>query len=382
MASGTTLSLSEKLISLNSITPVDGGCQQLMCDFLANLGFQIEPMPFEDVSNFWATYTPAITPDCEHPVFLFAGHTDVVPPGPVEQWQSPPFQPTIRDGFLFGRGAADMKTSLASMLKASEKFILNHKTFKGSIAFLMTSDEEGPFINGTVRVLEQLIKRKQRIDYCVVGEPSSIHQLGDQIRIGRRGSLTGHLTVHGVQGHVAYPEMTTNAIHQALSSLQILSRKHWDSGNTFFPPTSFQICKFNAGSAGNIVPGVARIQFNFRFSSEQNFQSLQNTVVEILNQSAIDYSLDWTFNGMPYLTNKGKLTDAVDAAILSESNLKPVHSTGGGTSDGRFIATTGAEVIELGHCSDSIHKIDEHVRVSDLDRLTRIYFRILENILL
>ncbi len=380
--SETTLTLSEKLISIESVTPVDGGCQEIMTSFLHTLGFQIEQMPFEDVSNFWATYSSSANTASSEAVFLFAGHTDVVPAGPIDQWQSPPFKPTLKDDFLYGRGAADMKTSLASMLMATKQFILAHSNFKGTIAYLITSDEEGPFINGTVRVLEELTKRRQRIDYCVVGEPSSIHQLGDQIRIGRRGSLTGHLTVHGVQGHVAYPELTTNAIHQALSSLQQLSKKHWDDGNEFFPPTSFQICKFNAGSAGNIVPGIAEIQFNFRFSSEQTFRTLQTSVIEILNAAKIDYSLDWTFNGKPYLTSKGKLLDAVDAAVYTESQIKPVHSTGGGTSDGRFIATTGAEVVELGHCSASIHKIDEHVRVSDLEKLTQIYFNVLENILL
>lgn len=378
----TTLSLSEKLISIESVTPNDGGCQIIMTDFLAKLGFQVEQMPFEEVSNFWATYSTSEPSETSEPVFLFAGHTDVVPAGIIEQWQTPPFEATIKDGFLFGRGAADMKTSLASMLMATRKFIQNHKNFKGTIAFLITSDEEGPFVNGTVRVLKELTKRNQRIDYCVVGEPSSIQQLGDQIRIGRRGSLTGHLTVHGIQGHVAYPEITTNAVHQALSSLLQLSETHWDDGNSYFPPTSFQICKFNAGSAGNIVPGIAEIQFNFRFSSEQNFQSLQDSVIHILNQAAIDYSIDWTFNGKPYLTSKGKLLEAVDAAIFSESQIKTSHSTGGGTSDGRFIATTGAEVIELGHCSASIHKVNEQVRVADLEKLTQIYFNILENTLL
>lgn len=375
----TTLSLAKKLISIESVTPVDGGCQDIMSQFLSRLGFQISPMPFEEVTNFWATYRAEDSHEND-PVFLFAGHTDVVPPGEISQWQTPPFEAVEKNGELHGRGAADMKSALASMLIATEKFLQANTAFKGTIAFLITSDEEGPFINGTKRVIETLKQQNQQIDYCVIGEPSCIDNIGDRIRIGRRGSLSGHLQVHGIQGHVAYPEITINAVHKSLDVLNKLVQVEWDQGNDQFPPTSFQISRYHAGSAGNIVPGLANIHFNFRFSNEQNFESLQSSVVDMLNLSGIDYSLDWIYNGMPYLTQQGKLIAAAESAIAKVSKLKPMLSTGGGTSDGRFIATTGAEVIELGHCCETIHKVNEKVNIEHLDLLTECYFEILNQI--
>jgi len=367
------------MISIESVTPKDGGCQKIMSDFLEKLGFQIEPMPFAEVSNFWATYSSkdAVADD---PVFLFAGHTDVVPSGDLSQWDTPPFEAIEKEGALFGRGAADMKSALASMLMATKEFLKSENKFKGTIAFLITSDEEGPFIHGTKSVIEVLNKRLQKIDFCIVGEPSSINKIGDRIRVGRRGSLTGHLKIHGIQGHVAYPEITLNAIHQSLKVLDQLCEQQWDNGNESFPPTSFQISQFQSGHAGNIVPGIADIQFNFRFSNEQDFDSLKQTVIQLLNQSGIDYSLEWTYNGMPYLTSDGQLTKAVEDAISHLSGIQTQKSTGGGTSDGRFIATTGAEVIELGHCCETIHKVNEHVKITDLDALTQAYLQTLNNI--
>ncbi len=381
-----TLELTKQLINKKSITPEDAGCQQLMIDHLSLCQFNIEKMPYGEVSNFWATHSAADSvknsDDTPSPVFLFAGHTDVVPEGNIEQWNSDPFVSYEKDGYLIGRGAADMKSSLASMLVASKQFVEKYPNHKGTIAFLITSDEEGPFVDGTVRVLDTLTKRGQKFDYCIVGEPSSIQTLGDQIRIGRRGSLTGHLTIHGVQGHVAYPEQTLNAIHLALQPLIELSKTHWDDGNQFFPSTSFQVTNFDSGTAGNVVPGTAKISFNFRYSSEQNDDLLRAKVLKILEHSNIDYSLDWVLNGKPFLTKAGVLTSAVKNAIAKINQQQPILSTGGGTSDGRFIALTGAEVIELGHCNATIHKVNESVNISELEPLTSIYFHILEEILL
>ncbi len=377
-----TLALTNKLINRESITPVDAGCQQLMIDYLNKDGFNIETMPFGAVSNFWATHSASASNVTPHPVFLFAGHTDVVPAGDLAQWDTAPFIATEKNGFLYGRGAADMKSSLASMLIASRRFIKSYPEHRGTIAFLITSDEEGPFVDGTIRVLKELIDRGQKFDYCIVGEPSSIHTLGDQIRIGRRGSLSGCLTVHGVQGHVAYPEQAVNSIHHALQPLQDLNNAHWDDGNDFFPPTSFQITNFSSGTAGNVVPGSAEIRFNFRFSTEQTETTLKKQVSKIIDASEIDYSLSWKLNGNPFLTKEGSLTSAVTKAIYKVTNIKPAPSTGGGTSDGRFIATTGAEVVELGHCSGTIHKVNEMVKISDLEPLSKIYFHILKELLL
>ena len=378
----SALELTRDLIDRKSITPEDAGCQQLMIDYLEMNHFNIEKMPFGEVSNFWATHTATDSKQTPSPVFLFAGHTDVVPAGNESEWDSDPFVSTEKDGFLFGRGAADMKSSLASMLVASKKFVETFPNHKGTIAFLITSDEEGPFVDGTVRVLETLTKRGQKIDYSIVGEPSSVTKLGDQIRVGRRGSLTGHLTVHGVQGHVAYPEQTLNAIHQSLQPLINLCHHHWDDGNQHFPPTSFQITSFRSGTAGNIVPGSAQMNFNFRYSSELNHEALQSIVINILDESEIDYSIDWILNGKPFLTETGVLTNAVQKAIYKVNQQSPVLSTGGGTSDGRFIALTGAEVVELGHCNETIHKVNESVNISELESLSMIYFHILEEVLL
>ena len=378
----STLDLTQDLINRKSVTPEDAGCQQLMINFLKLIQFNIEEMPFAEVSNFWATHSAIGSSKTPSPVFLFAGHTDVVPAGDESQWDTDPFNCTEKEGYLLGRGAADMKSSLASMLVASKKFIEKHPQHKGTIAFLVTSDEEGPFVNGTVKVLEKLTSRGQQIDYSIVGEPSSIKILGDQIRIGRRGSLSGHLTVYGVQGHVAYPEQNLNAIHQGLIPLLNLTKMHWDDGNKHFPPTSFQITNFISGTAGNVVPGSAQVKFNFRYSSEQNDDSLKKLVLRILDQSEIDYSIDWILNGKPFLTQPGVLSDAVIKAISKVNQQVPILSTGGGTSDGRFIALTGAEVIELGHCNATIHKVNESVKISELESLSMIYFHILEEILL
>ncbi len=377
-----TLAITKNLIDRKSVTPVDAGCQQYMINFLQHLNFNIESMPFGDVSNFWATHCSSTSVNSPSPVFVFAGHTDVVPAGDLSLWDSDPYISTEVDGMLYGRGAADMKSSLASMLIASKRFVKKYPKHKGTIAFLITSDEEGPFVDGTVRVLETLTKRGQKFDYSVVGEPSSISQLGDQIRVGRRGSLSGNLSVHGIQGHVAYPQQTLNAIHQSLKPLLALTSKHWDDGNQFFPPTSFQITKFEAGTAGNIVPGIAQVNFNFRYSSEQDDETLKQQLSEILNLSKLDYSLNWKLNGKPFLTQAGVLTTAVSKAIKKVTGISTAPSTGGGTSDGRFIALTGAETIELGHCSATIHKVNESVRISDLEPLSEIYFHILEEILL
>jgi len=372
------LALTQALIQKKSITPEDDGCQQLMVDFLAPLGFNTEPMSFEEVKNFWSTHQGST----QEPIFVFAGHTDVVPPGPLSQWHSPPFEPTIKDGELFGRGAADMKGSLAAMLVATQQFIKQYPKHKGTIAFLITSDEEGPFINGTVRVIEELKKRQQKMDYCIVGEPSSQKTLGDLIRIGRRGSLTGYLTITGLQGHVAYPETTINAIHQALKPLLSLCNMVWDQGNENFPPTSFQICTINAGTATNVVPGDCQIEFNFRFNNEQSTQGLIKQVEDLLTKANVQYQLSWKINGEPFLTDHGQLIKAVSESIQQIQGIKPHLSTGGGTSDGRFIAQTGAEVIELGPLNHSIHKVNESVNIDDLTKLALIYQKILESLLL
>lgn len=371
-----TLQLACDLISRPSITPEDAGCQELLISRLEALGFTIERMQFEDVSNFWARR------GTQRPLFCFAGHTDVVPTGPVERWQSPPFEPTFREGYLYGRGAADMKGGIASFITALERFIANHPDHQGSIALLITSDEEGPFINGTTRVVDHLEARNEKIDWCIVGEPSSTDEVGDVIKNGRRGSITGTLTVRGVQGHVAYPHLVRNPVHEAAAALAELAAEVWDEGNEFFPPTSFQISNIHAGTgAANVVPGQMEVVFNFRFSTEVTADQLKERVREILDRHKLEWDIDWVLSGNPFLTAAGDLVEASRAAIHSVTGINTELSTAGGTSDGRFIAPTGAQVVEIGPVNATIHKIDERVRVKDLDTLSDIYENILARLL-
>lgn len=372
-----TIELTQQLISRESVTPEDAGCQQLMASRLEKLGFNIESMFFVDTLNMWARK------GTEAPVFCFAGHTDVVPTGDVKNWTTPPFEPVIKDGHIFGRGAADMKGSLAAMVVATENFVKAHPDHKGSIAFLITSDEEGPFINGTMKVIETLEARNEKIDMCIVGEPSSTNYCGDIVKNGRRGSLTGDLTVKGIQGHVAYPHLAENPIHKVSQSLFQLTETQWDLGNDFFPPTSFQISNINSGTgAGNVIPGDIEIMFNFRYSTEVTAEQLVHQVETLFNDNELNYELQWTYNGLPFLTDAGTLVDAVNIAVEEVTGKKPQLLTTGGTSDGRFIAPTGAQVVELGPCNATIHKVNESVSVADLDQLTEMYFKVLENTLL
>ena len=363
-----TLSLACDLINRESVTPVDAGCQEMMIERLKALGFSIEVMVFEDTTNFWARR------GTKAPLFAFAGHTDVVPSGPIDQWHTPPFEATIIDDHLHGRGAADMKGSLASMIVAVEEFISQHPDHKGSIAFLITSDEEGPFINGTTRVVDTLMERGELIDMCIVGEPSSTTEVGDVVKNGRRGSITGDITFKGIQGHVAYPHIAKNPVHGALPALGELASTQWDEGNEFFPPTSFQIPNLHAGTgASNVIPGEFNVQFNMRFSTELDNQRIQQKVHSILDAHGLDYQLDWTFNGDPFLTDKGALLDAVVAAVTKVNHKAPQLLTTGGTSDGRFIAKMGTQVIELGPVNATIHKVNECVSITDLEKLTEMY---------
>ena len=371
------LGLAEALVRRPSVTPQDAGCQALIAETLAPLGFVAEPMPFGDVSNLWARRGTAA------PLFVFAGHTDVVPTGPVEAWSSPPFEPEVRGGALFGRGAADMKSSLAAMLVAVRRFVTNHPNHGGSLAFLITSDEEGVAVDGTARVVAALDRRGERIDFCVVGEPSSTERLGDVVRVGRRGSLNGTLSVQGVQGHVAYPDQALNPVHAALGVLDALARRRWDAGNDFFPPTGFQISNVAAGTgAHNVIPNTMTVQFNFRFNTEQTVAGLKDQVESALAEG-VDARCEvmWSVSGLPFLTQPGRLTEAVTAAVREVAGHAPEQSTGGGTSDGRFIAPSGAEVVEVGPVNASIHKIDECVAVADLAPLTHIYEGILRRLL-
>ncbi|SEB02370.1 succinyl-diaminopimelate desuccinylase [Marinobacterium iners] len=371
-----TLDLAMELISRRSVTPEDDGCQELMISRLEKLGFRIERLPFEEVTNLWARRGDS------GPLFCFAGHTDVVPSGPEEQWQFPPFEPRIEEGYLCGRGAADMKGSLAAFVTAVERFVANHPDHQGSIALLITSDEEGPFINGTTRVIDHLEARNEKIDWCIVGEPSSTEKVGDVIKNGRRGSLSGTLKVRGIQGHVAYPHLVRNPIHEAAPALAELAATVWDEGNEFFPPTSFQISNINAGTgATNVVPGHVDIAFNFRFSTEVTADELKVRVREILDQHGLEWDIDWILSGNPFLTAAGSLVDAAREAIRSVMGYETELSTSGGTSDGRFIAPTGAQVLELGPCNATIHKINERVRASDLDDLSHLYENILARLL-
>lgn len=370
------LALTEELIRRPSVTPLDEGCQQLMADRLAALGFDIESMFFEDTLNLWARRGQG------KPLFCFAGHTDVVPTGPLEQWHSPPFEPQIRDGLLYGRGTADMKGSLAAMIVATERFLAKNPLLTGDIAFLITSDEEGPFINGTKRVIETLEARQEKISWCLVGEPSSTQQVGDVIKNGRRGSLTGYLKIKGVQGHVAYPHLVDNPIHKAAPALAALSTEVWDHGNAFFPATSFQISNIHAGTgATNVVPGELSLTFNFRYSTEVSAEQLQQRVLALLDQHQLQYDIEWVLNGLPFLTDRGPLVEAAVKAVRQVQGFETSLETTGGTSDGRFIAPTGAQVVELGPCNGTIHKINEHVRVADLDLLTDMYEAMLWHLL-
>ncbi|HKE45952.1 MAG TPA: succinyl-diaminopimelate desuccinylase [Steroidobacteraceae bacterium] len=370
------LELTQALIARSSISPADGGCQQLLSERLEKLGFGVEHLKFNNVDNFWARRGTA------EPRLCFAGHTDVVPAGPVEEWHTDPFKPAVRDGLLFGRGAADMKSGLAAMLVACEEFVRRHPRHRGSIAFLITSDEEGQSVDGTRRVVEVLQARGERIDLCVVGEPSSEKQLGDTIKIGRRGSLSGRLTVHGVQGHVAYPQLADNPIHALAPALLELTSRVWDAGNEHFQATTFQVSNLNAGTgAPNVIPGELKARFNIRFSTEQSVAGLKQIVESILDRHRVKYTLEWFLSGNPFFTPPGILSDAVTRAVRDVTGLTPALSTGGGTSDGRFIAPTGAQVVELGVVNATIHKVNEHVLIEDITRLQRIYERLLELVL-
>ena len=371
-----TLSLACELISRNSTTPDDAGCQQLMGERLEAVGFTLEPMRFGEVDNLWARR------GSDGPVLCFAGHTDVVPTGPTEHWEQPPFEPAIRDGMLYGRGAADMKGSLAAMVVAVERFVTQHPDHQGSIAFLITSDEEGPATEGTVKVVETLVERQETVDWCIVGEPSSTDVVGDVVKNGRRGSLNGRLAIKGKQGHVAYPHLARNPIHLAAPALAVLAAENWDTGNEFFPPTSFQISNINSGTgATNVVPGELVALINFRFSTESTVEGLQLRVQDILDQHGLEYDLQWTVSGLPFLTEPGALLDGVAAAIRQVTGRDTHPSTSGGTSDGRFIATMGTQVVELGPVNATIHQVNEHISAADLDTLTDIYQATLERLL-
>ena len=371
-----TLDLAIDLISRTSVTPEDAGCQEAMMQRLAALGFRNEPMRFADVDNFWARRGDT------GPVLCFAGHTDVVPAGPRGKWQSDPFAPTIRDGMLYGRGAADMKGSLAAMVTATERFVARHPDHRGSIAYLITSDEEGPSINGTVKVVETLEARNEKIDWCLVGEPSSNHVLGDVVKNGRRGSLGAVLSVRGRQGHVAYPHLARNPVHEVAPALAELAATVWDNGNEFFPQTTFQISNIHAGTgATNVIPGECEVLFNFRYSTETTHEILRERVQAVLDRHGLDYTIEWTLSGLPFLTPRGELVDAARQAIKLVAGIETELSTAGGTSDGRFIAPTGAQVLELGPLNATIHQVDECVAVDDLDRLSAMYEKVLEHLL-
>jgi len=371
-----TLELTLDLMARASVTPADEGCQEVMSARLAALGFEVEKLTYGSVENFWARHGSAA------PLLCFAGHTDVVPTGPLDEWQTKPFEPTLRDGILYGRGAADMKSGLAAMVTAAEEFVTAHPRHRGSIAFLITSDEEGPSVDGTKRVVETLRGRGERIDWCIVGEPSSEAVLGDTIKIGRRGSLSGRLTVHGIQGHIAYPHLAMNPIHTLAPALAELTSREWDQGNEHFQPTTFQVSNLNAGTgAPNVIPGELKARFNLRYSPVQTLESLKQTVEEILRRHKVNYTLEWYISGEPFYTPQGPLSDAVCAAIAAIRGKTPKLSTGGGTSDGRFIATLGAQIVELGVINSSIHKVNEQVRVADIDGLHRMYVGVLERLL-
>ena len=372
----STLALTEDLLRRPSVSPEDHGCLDVIGARLEPLGFRNERLSFGPVDNLWSRRGTG------KPVLCFAGHTDVVPTGPREEWRTDPFEPVIRDGVLYGRGSADMKSGLAAMITATERFLAHHPRHAGTLAYLLTSDEEGPSVDGTRRVMTVLEARGEKIDFCVVGEPTSHERLGDTIKIGRRGSLSGRLTVHGVQGHIAYPHLADNPVHRFAPALAELVERHWDEGNEFFQPTSFQVSNIAAGTgAPNVIPGELKVRFNLRFSTEQTVESLQSAVTALLDRHRVNYTLEWFVSGLPFLTQPGRLTDAVSAAVHDVTGLRPAFSTTGGTSDGRFIAPTGAQVVELGVANATIHKVNECVRVEDIDVLSRIYERVMERML-
>ena len=374
--SSESLKLPIQMLSIDSVTPDDKGCQQLLSDRLAPLGFNCEVMQFGEVTNLWARRGNSA------PVLAFAGHTDVVPTGPLNKWNSPPFKPEIRDGYLYARGAADMKSSIACMVTACERFIQHHPDHKGSIAFLITSDEEGPATDGTVRVIQTLEQRNEKIDWALVGEPSSINTVGDVIKNGRRGSLGARLTVKGVQGHVAYPHLAQNPVHKVAPALAELAATEWDQGNEFFPATSFQVSNINAGTgATNVIPGEVIIDFNLRYSTCLNAEVIQQRIESLLQRHDLNYEIEWTLSGLPFITEKGALVKAAQQAIQSVTGINTELSTSGGTSDGRFIAPTGAQVLELGPVNESIHKLNENIKVDEIDSLSEIYEKILINLL-
>lgn len=371
-----TLQLAEALIARNSITPEDAGCQALLAARLDRIGFVIEPLRFGEVENLWARR------GTDAPLLAFAGHTDVVPPGPAGTWDTDPFTPTLRDGMLYGRGAADMKSSIAAMVTACERFVDAHPDHNGSIAFLITSDEEGPSVNGTVRVVELLESRGEKIDWCLVGEPSSLKQTGDVIKNGRRGSLNATLRIHGQQGHVAYPQLADNPVHRAAPALADLVATEWDRGNAHFPPTTFQISNIHAGQGiENVIPGVLDILCNWRYSTESTAESIQARVEQLLARHGLHYTVQWKLSGLPFLTPVGELVEAARTAIAGICGIDTELSTSGGTSDGRFVAPTGAQVVELGPVNTTIHKVNECVNIAELDQLSAIYENILEQLL-
>ena len=371
-----TLELSKALIARPSVTPDDQGCQQLLAERLEKLGFVIENLRFGDVDNLWARRGTTA------PLFAFAGHTDVVPTGPLADWDTDPFDPVVRDGYLFGRGSADMKCSIAAMVTACERFMEQHADHSGSIAFLITSDEEGPAVNGTIKVVEQLEARGEKINWCLVGEPSSKQQTGDTIKNGRRGSLNGVLTIQGRQGHVAYPLLADNPIHRAAPVLAELAAIEWDRGNNFFPPTTFQISNISAGTgAENVIPGNIELLFNLRFSTESTAAALKARIVAILDGHGLNYDIQWRLSGQPFLTPAGELVEAASHAIQAAAGIATELSTSGGTSDGRFIAPTGAQVVELGPVNATIHQTNECVNIAELDKLSAIYEEILKQLL-
>ncbi len=371
-----TLTLASELIACRSVTPDDGGCLEIIARRLAPLGFKLERLDRQGVSNLWARRGGTA------PILCFAGHTDVVPPGPLDQWTSDPFKPEVRDGYLYGRGAADMKTSIAAFVTAVERFLAARPDHAGAIALLLTSDEEGRAVDGTVRVVEALVARGETLDYCIVGEPTSAERLADTIKNGRRGSLSGRLVVKGVQGHIAYPHLVKNPVHSIATALAELTTTVWDKGNEYFPPTSWQVSNFHAGTgADNVVPGSAELLFNFRFSTASTPDGLKARVHAILDRHGVDYTLEWTLSGKPYLTPRGRLVEAVSQAIRESAGIETELSTSGGTSDGRFIADICPEVIELGPLNTTIHKIDECIAVADIEPLSRTYERTLKLLL-
>jgi succinyl-diaminopimelate desuccinylase len=375
--SAATFDLTRDLISRASVTPNDAGCQELLRQRLAHVGFETESLRFGDVDNLWARRGKAV------PLVCFAGHTDVVPTGPLDQWHSDPFKPEVRDGVLYGRGAADMKSSIAAFVTAAERFVTEHPDHAGSIALLVTSDEEGIATNGTVKVVETLKARGEGIDFCIVGEPSCVNRLGDTMKNGRRGSLSGELLVRGVQGHIAYPQLARNPIHLFAAALKDLAAEEWDRGNEYFPPTTWQVSNIHAGTgANNVIPGELRASFNFRFSTASTVDGLKSRVHAILDRHKLDYSLDWWLSGNPFLTPRGRLVDCLSRAVDRETGVKPELSTSGGTSDGRFIAQICQELVEFGPINASIHKLNEHIRLADLEALSRIYQRTLADLLL